>query len=401
MDRVYNIFIVDDDTDIREGMQYALEKEGYSVSTGGSVKVCKKMLQQKVPDLLLLDVVLPDGDGISLAQELNGDDRFASMGILLMSGMKTQPSFKQKGLSHGALHYASKPIPIGDLLERIKLIFRVRELERKNTSLQDQYNIVFSNAYDIIIMLDQDGKVLKISQSYQSITGIDIGQQLHKPFETLLATEYKNDWQLQLSKLRQFGALPTFETYLINSFGNILPIEMQLTKSISVNDQSFVFLGIAKDMRILKMLEANNQDESEQTMDHQKREISSWEAMSSISTSLTAESYEVSVLQKTSTKAFEDMMNAYQQLIDKAIEQRIYKNKHDNKSEHRQYANELGFLKAGPRDLIRIHTQLFKSLDPKMNPKKMAVYHVEARLILLSIMGYLVSFYKNRNISSS
>lgn len=400
MDQKYNILITDDDVDIREALKYALEKAGYEVTLADSIHACHNQLFINIPDILLLDVVLPDGDGIELALELSKDQNYVSMGILLMSGLKTDKKTKEKGITNGALYFCNKPVQIDDLLEKLKLIFKVRELEGRNKSLEEQYDYMFSNAHDILILLDKQGKITSLSKSFETISGLKIRDQLNKPFEELISPEYRSEWKKNIDQLLNQSVVPTFETFLVNVFKNVVPIEVQMTASASSDGKGTVIIGIAKDMRVYHMMASEKADTQMEPLKEQQNELQSWEAMSTMSANKTTETYGLSVLQDNNTDVFKNMVKAYHSLIDKAVEQRIYKHKHVDRREHQMFANELGFMKAGPRDLIRIHTHLFKSLFQKINPKKMAIYHEEARLVLLSIMGYLVSFYKNNNTSS-
>lgn len=392
-----NILIVDDDIHLQSALKRALLKNGYLVKTANSIAGCRAQLMESVPGLILLDVVLPDGTGTDFIKELRSGNLYETVGIFLMSGLKTDNDFVEEGLNSGALYFVRKPFNLNDLIQQINLIFKVRQLEHNRLQSEERLNHFFNNANDILFIIDNKGKILNISKSYEEITGIPVSITTGKNFSTLLAEPSQGNWINNMQIINEGGILPSFEILFINTFENVIPVDILLTKSTTVDGKDSVLVGIAKDLRTIKLLEAN----SGETENYTNRELEIWEKMTVPSTRLTEITYEVSAFTDEKSEIFINMVNAYRQLIDLAIEQRIYKIERENKLKQRMYANELGFLKAGPKDLIKIHTTFFKTLDGKLNSKKAAIYHEEARIILLAVMGYLVSFYRNKNYSTT
>lgn len=397
MSSVKNILIVDDDMPLQAALKHALQKEKYKVRTASSLEICKERLISAIPDMILLDVVLPDGNGIDFVKELSENSLYSSIGILLMSGLKTDQPFVQQGLDNGALYFTRKPFDIKTLLQQIALIFKVRELEKKRLKQEERFTHLFSNVNDILFTINSKNQILDISKSFGDITGLSVSDILKKNFSELLADESKDIWLKKLKAISEGNVLPSFELFLINTFNNLIPIDIQLTSSKDDNTSETVIIGIAKDLRPLKQLEAEMPENDNPA---ENREFSAWESMENPNTRQTELSYEVSALNDERSEIFFNMLNAYHDLVDVAIQQRIYKIDTDNSLKQRMFAKELGFLKAGPKDLIKIHTTFYRTLSGKINQKKIVMYHEEARLILLSVMGYLVSFYRNRNIKT-
>ena len=91
---------------------------------------------------------------------------------------------------------------------------------------------------------------------------------------------------------------------------------------------------------------------------------------------------------------FESLTQAYAELLNRAIEQTVYKADHDISRESRSLAERLGFLRATPRDLVEIHTQVTTSDKALKKIQTSTVYPVEARILLLMLMGDLASHYR-------
>ncbi len=120
------IVVVEDETDIREVLVYNLEREGYRVASARDGKQGLAMIQEKQPDLVLLDLMLPGLDGLEICKRLKGDDQTSSIPIVMVSA-RGEESDIVVGLELGAEDYISKPFGTRELLARINAVLRRRE----------------------------------------------------------------------------------------------------------------------------------------------------------------------------------------------------------------------------------------------------------------------------------
>lgn len=111
-----NIYIVEDNDDIRELIEYLLGNEGYIVTGFATVGAFKNQLEKAHPDLIVLDVMLPDGNGMQVANELKSDDAKAKIPILLMSA---NTNIAYISAESKANDFISKPFDIDDLIARV------------------------------------------------------------------------------------------------------------------------------------------------------------------------------------------------------------------------------------------------------------------------------------------
>ena len=117
------ILLIEDDADLFSLLQYNLEKEGFiltGLQTGrGAIELCRKVR----PDLILLDIMLPDSDGLDICKGMRKDPDLATIPIIFLTARAAETD-RIIGLEIGANDYVVKPFSIRELIARIKLQFR-------------------------------------------------------------------------------------------------------------------------------------------------------------------------------------------------------------------------------------------------------------------------------------
>jgi CheY-like chemotaxis protein len=117
------ILLIEDDVDLFSLLKYNLEKEGFSLSglqTGkGAIELCRQVR----PDLILLDIMLPDSDGLDICKGIRRDPDLAGVPIIFLTARASETD-RIVGLELGANDYVVKPFFVRELIARIKLQFR-------------------------------------------------------------------------------------------------------------------------------------------------------------------------------------------------------------------------------------------------------------------------------------
>lgn len=115
-----DILIVDDDAALRETLDEFLAGEGYAIRQAANVTQAREAIAASAPDLILLDINMPGGDGLSLAAELRAK---TSLPIIILSGKGSMVD-KVVGLEVGADDYVAKPFELRELLARVRAVLR-------------------------------------------------------------------------------------------------------------------------------------------------------------------------------------------------------------------------------------------------------------------------------------
>ncbi|MBD3232898.1 MAG: response regulator [candidate division Zixibacteria bacterium] len=132
----------------------------------------------------------------------------------------------------------------------------------------------------------------------------------------------------------------------------------------------------------------------------QDREVDAWQLLAGPGlSSITAQAMGLKPVSVEYPKLFADLAAEFGQLLEKAIEERIYKVEHCICEELRNISEQLGSLKAGPRDVVEIHSDSIGSLIDGVTPQIAEAVLEEGRIMLVQLMGYLASYYRNYYIT--
>ena len=127
------IFCVEDEQNICELEVYTLQSVGMEAQGCGSGRELFALLEKQVPELIVLDIMLPDEDGVSILRRLRADKRYSNIPVI-MATAKGSEFDKVKGLDSGADDYIAKPFGMLEMVSRVKAVLR-RSLPKDQPSL--------------------------------------------------------------------------------------------------------------------------------------------------------------------------------------------------------------------------------------------------------------------------
>ena len=182
------IYLIEDDASIREIEEYALKNTGYEVATFERATPFFDKLEELLPDLIILDVMLPDENGIDIVKQLRGSSITKSIPVIMVTA-KTSELDLVKGLENGADDYIKKPFSVMELISRVKALLRrtlevdVKKLEIDELSIDnDRHEVKLAGAlveltykeYELLTyLIINKGIVLRRNQIMERIWGID------------------------------------------------------------------------------------------------------------------------------------------------------------------------------------------------------------------------------------
>lgn len=153
------VYCVEDDDGIRELISCALRAGGYSVESFAAAKPFYEALESKTPALILLDIMLPEEDGLSVLRKLKSNVRFRDIPVIMLTA-KSSEIDKVSGLESGADDYITKPFGVMETLSRIKAVLR-----RTARSDEETAPIVIRE-----VSLDASKRIVSVSGREVSLT---------------------------------------------------------------------------------------------------------------------------------------------------------------------------------------------------------------------------------------
>ena len=152
------IYIVEDDKNIQEIESYALKGNGYDVRAFDDAKGLNEAMEKILPDLLLLDIMLPGEDGLSVLKRLRSHSATKELPVIMVTA-KSSEIDTVKGLDQGADDYITKPFGVMELISRVKAILR------RLKPMSDEVVLKYKN-----ILLDQERRICMVGEQSLELT---------------------------------------------------------------------------------------------------------------------------------------------------------------------------------------------------------------------------------------
>ena len=221
----YRILIIEDELNIRSFVKTILETNGYQVLTSGTAKQGEWMVTSHCPDLIILDLGLPDMDGVELIKKIR---KFSRVPIIVLSA-RTDENDKVSALDFGANDYVTKPFGTAELLARVRATLRnshhnteltngqygkfvVKDMEidydRRIVSIKHQQIKLTQTEYNIVTLLSEHaGRVLTYAFIIHAIWGSADSGSIKK-------------LQVNMANIRKkLGSKPGDNQYISNELG--------------------------------------------------------------------------------------------------------------------------------------------------------------------------------------
>ena len=132
------IYFLEDDANIQKLVCYALGKEGFDVKGFSLPSELWKELKNEIPELLLLDIMLPEEDGLSILKKLQESELYRNIPVIMLTA-KDSEFDKVTGLDMGADDYIAKPFGMTELVSRVRAV--IRRYKKSNSVNDKEYSI--------------------------------------------------------------------------------------------------------------------------------------------------------------------------------------------------------------------------------------------------------------------
>ena len=216
-----NILVVDDTRDNLRLLSELLTRHGYDVRPVSNGRRAISSAQSKVPDLILLDIMMPDMDGYDVCEQLKADERTRDVPIIFISAL--QEAFnKVKAFELGGVDYVTKPFQEAEVLARVKTHLTLRHQQQEIEAQNERFQKLADGAFEGILMHDQ-GEILDVNQQLLTMLGYEYDELIGTNAFDLLEPSSRD---IAASRLETEDEQP-YEVQALKQDGTVFPVEIQ------------------------------------------------------------------------------------------------------------------------------------------------------------------------------
>ncbi len=251
------ILVVDDEPSLISLYALVLRQANYAVCTATTGAEGLACARQERPDIVLLDVMLPDISGLEVCRQLKQDAALPDLFVALCSGLSTSSAHKVDGLDCGADDYLVKPVSPEELLARIRVMIRLRETTAALRASEQHYRRLVEILPDAVALVDQSGQVRAVNSQALALLGAATETELLQ--RTVFDLTWPTDHERVRASLGQTrsGYFPRhFEITLRKQNGSAVPVELSVTATSAGDGAPAGFLMVARDASERRRAEA-------------------------------------------------------------------------------------------------------------------------------------------------
>ncbi len=262
------ILLVDDDPVLLKGMKHIFESAGFKTVTATSGNECLKLLEETKPDLVLLDVILPDLDGTEVCNRIKSRADWSDVYVVLVSSLKTSSEDQATGLEQGADGYIARPVSNRELVARVRSLLRLKETEERLRSSEQNFRRTFEESPVAAALLGLDLRFQRVNSELSRMTGFSKEELLGMRYEDLsfpedLAGAIKSFERL----LKEDTETLNIETRLLSKSHKILWTKMYLKLMRDVCGAPQHYFPIIQDITAEKLYEEEREQLLERLRD--------------------------------------------------------------------------------------------------------------------------------------
>jgi PAS domain S-box-containing protein len=169
MEPTAKILLIDDDSVLLSAMSRMLEKSGYTVIEASTGADGIRLAKAHHPDIAIVDIVLPDMDGMTVHQSIQSDKSLEGTSVILISSLRTSAEDQADGLEAGVAEYIARPMHNREFVARVTAVIRDKHakdfLQKTCINLEEELLAIFAGAPICIFLTDGEARLIKANQT--------------------------------------------------------------------------------------------------------------------------------------------------------------------------------------------------------------------------------------------
>jgi PAS domain S-box-containing protein len=392
MSRRSRILVTDDDRGMRHSILRLLHNEGYDVYGAESGEDAIRQAKAHHPDLVLMDVVMPGMDGVEAARRIKSDPDLSDVFIVHLSAQRAPVSQRMEGLEAGADGYIVQPVENEELISRVRAFLRHKKTIDDLRASETRYRTLYAgNPLPMWIYDCGTFAILDVNTAAIRHFGYSRDEFLKMPLPDLIVAEERESFCEALRDVVR-NAREDCWSYRTRG-GEVIEIES--------TEQEVVWEGRAARAVLLNDVTDRNRIDRERLalLEKYEREFRS---LKNVSEFRNAASETPGVVSGSAFGArAETFVTRYIELVERAMEQKIYKVEHNVSAELQLLAQELFSYTVSPRDLVELHCAAMKRIAPTPSAPQAQGRLECGRLVIVELMGYVLGAYRSFSLKQA
>jgi PAS domain S-box-containing protein len=259
-----SILVVDDDIEVRELFSTCLRRAGYEVMEAPTGRQGLQMTQTRFPDLVLLDVRLPDISGVEVCRQIKNDPALKDVFVALCSGEATSDEHKVDGFQTGADEYLVKPFGIHELLARVQTLLRLRNATAALRESDEYHRRLIDILPDAVCLIHPNGRLLEVNSQAVDMLGYSSPSELLQKdiFELTPSQEHKRI-KTDIAVALKTGIIRNIEYTMLKRNGTPFNVELSGTVTLGITNQPTSLLSVLRNITESKQAQEALQDSEE------------------------------------------------------------------------------------------------------------------------------------------
>ena len=251
-----SLLVVDDDDKVRQLFAKCLRRAGYQVAEAATGREGLQVVRQIRPDLVLLDVRLPDVGGLEVCHQIKSAVDLRDVLVILCSGDAITTADTVHGLGTGADEYLTKPVDPAELLARIRTLMRLRNTVSALRASEEHHRRLLDILPDAVCLVQPDGRIRSVNSRAVTMLAYDSAQDLGRKtlFDLIPANEHARV-KADFVRALQLGTLRATEFTMLQKNGSALSVEMSATVSNLGNGNPAGLVCVLRDTTARKKAE--------------------------------------------------------------------------------------------------------------------------------------------------
>lgn len=188
------IYIVEDDDNIREIEKFALKNNGHIIYDFADTQSFLKKISDKIPELAIIDVMLPDRDGYEIVESLRANPKTKKLPIIMVTAKTTELDMI-RGLELGADDYIKKPFSVIELMTRVKALLRRSAMDTEQEKVMELGNIVLNDKRHFVSV---DGEQIELTyKEFELLKFLMINTGIVMTRESIMHSVWGVDFELE------------------------------------------------------------------------------------------------------------------------------------------------------------------------------------------------------------